>query len=80
MRLSVIATAIGLSIVGISTAQDAQAAIRRPTQIGAQGLGSALQVLAKDRNVQVVYRSELVRDQRTNGAADAPRQRGTLRL
>src|SRR4029077_4414315 len=69
MRLSVIATAICLSIVGISTAQNAQAAMRRPTHIAAQGLARALQIIAKERNVQVVYRSELVRDQQTPGAA-----------
>jgi len=69
MRLSVIATAISLSIVGICTAQNAEAAIRRPTHIAAQGLAPALQLLAKERNVQVVYRSELVRDRRTSGAA-----------
>jgi len=69
MRLSVIAAVVCLSIVGISTGQNAEAAMRRPTHIPAQRLGSALQMLAKERNVQVVYRSELVRDQRTSGAA-----------
>jgi iron complex outermembrane receptor protein len=69
MRLGAFATAICLSIIGISTAQNAEAVMRRPTHIAAQGLAHALQIIAKERNVQVVYRSELVRDQRTSGAA-----------
>jgi iron complex outermembrane receptor protein len=68
MRITVVA-AICLCIVGISTGADAQGAIRKQTNIPAQGLGPALQVLAKDRNLQVVYRSEVIGKLRTEGAA-----------
>ncbi len=68
MRRSVVATAIFLSIVGLSGATEAEAEIRRPTSIPAQGLAPALQFLAKERDIQVVYRSELVGDRRTSGA------------
>ena len=67
MRITVVA-AICLCIVGIASGADAQAAIRKQTNIPAQGLGPALQVLAKDRNLQVVYRSEVIGKLRTGGA------------
>jgi len=69
MRLTVLATAVCLSIVGVAAGAEAEAAIRRPIRIAAQGLAPALQLLAKQRDVQVVYRSELVGDRRTGGAA-----------
>src|SRR5688500_11964261 len=40
---------------------------RVPTDIPAQGLESALQLLAKERSIQVIYRSELVVRRRTSG-------------
>ena len=67
MRMSVVAAAICLSILGISAGADA--ATREPTNIAAQELGSALQTLARERDVQVVYRSELVGEHRTGGAS-----------
>ena len=66
MRITVVA-AMCLCIVGISTGADAEAAIRKQTNIPAQGLGPALQLLAKDRDLQMVYRTELIGDRRTNG-------------
>lgn len=68
MRLGVAATAICLSIVGVALADPATAAIRKPTNIPAQALGSALEELAKERDIQVIYRSEVVFDRRTEGA------------
>ena len=68
MRLGVAATAICLSIVGVALADPAKAAIRKPTNIPAQPLGSALEELAKERDIQVIYRSEVVFDRRTEGA------------
>jgi iron complex outermembrane receptor protein len=68
VRIAIIATAIGLSMVGLAAAGDAQAAISKPTNIPAQGLGPALQTLAKDRDFQVLYRTEVVGDLRTRGA------------
>ena len=68
MRVAVVATAISLCVVGISAASDAEAAIRKPINIPAQGLGSALQALAKDRGFQVVYLTDAVDPLRTQGA------------
>jgi iron complex outermembrane receptor protein len=68
MRLSVVVVAICICVIGISSAADVEAAIRKQTNIPAQGLGPALQDLAKDRNLQVVYRSEVIGKLRTRGA------------
>jgi hypothetical protein len=43
-------------------------ATRQPTNITAQELGAALQTLATERNVQFVYRSEVVGEHRTGRA------------
>jgi iron complex outermembrane recepter protein len=69
MRATVAVAVACLSLVGITSGKDADAAIRRPTNIAPQGLAPALKMLAEERNVQVVYRSELVSDQKTGGAA-----------
>jgi outer membrane receptor protein involved in Fe transport len=53
----------------MSTAAEVKAAVRRTTHISAQGLGPALQELAKDHGFQVLYRTEVVGDARTVGAA-----------
>jgi hypothetical protein len=71
MRVAVIATGIYLSIMGLAIADEAMAAIRKPTEIHAQGLGTALQALAKDRDFQVVCRADLVKDLRTRGISGA---------
>jgi outer membrane receptor protein involved in Fe transport len=69
MRVIVVATAICLSTVGLSAADDARAAIRMPTNIPAQRLGSALETFAQSRDLQVLYFSQTVRDIRTAGAS-----------
>lgn len=69
MRISVVAAAICLSIVGISADTEADAVTRQATNIAAQDLAPALQTLARERDVQVVYRSELVVEHRTRGAS-----------
>jgi iron complex outermembrane recepter protein len=69
MRIAVVATAVSFSILGLATADDASAAIRKPTHIAAQPLGRALKELAQSRGLQVLYFSETVRDLRTQGAA-----------
>jgi hypothetical protein len=66
IRISGVATAICLSILGIAAGADAAA--RQPTNIAAQALGAALQTLARERDVQIIYRSELVVEHRTGGA------------
>src|ERR1700722_20217680 len=68
MRLSIAAAAACLSIVGVATADQAAAAIKKFTDIPAQELGSALQVLAQDRDFQVVYLSDAVDKLKTSGA------------
>ncbi len=68
MRLSVAVAAVCLSIIGLASADDVRAAIRKPTNIPAQSLGTALQQLAKDRNFQIVYVTEEVNSLRTGGA------------
>lgn len=68
MRLSV-AVAVGcLFLTTLSAAELATAAIRKQTNISPQSLGSALQALAKDRELQVLYRTEVVGDRHTSGA------------
>jgi outer membrane receptor protein involved in Fe transport len=55
--------------MSLALAEDVQASIRKPTNIPAQPLGSALASLAKDREFQVLYRTEVVGDTRTSGAS-----------
>lgn len=69
MRLSIAATVACLSIVGLSAADEVKAAIRKDTNISAQGLGPALQLLAKERGFQIVYVSDEVNSLRTQGAS-----------
>lgn len=71
MRLSVCAALLCLAVVGLSFGADADAAIRKTIDIPAQGLGPALNTLAKERNLQVVYRSEIVGSLRTRGVSGA---------
>jgi len=68
MRLSVMAAAICLCIIGLASADDVRASIRRQTNIPAEGLGPALQALAKERNFQIVYVSEEINALHTEGA------------
>lgn len=69
MRLGVATVAICLCVVGISAAQNAAAAMnRRPTNIPAQPLSTALEALAKEHGLQVIYRSEIVQSIQSAGA------------
>ncbi|WP_175597238.1 TonB-dependent receptor [Peristeroidobacter soli] len=49
-----------LSVVGFSFAADSWAEIKRSTHVEAQGLGPALEMLAKEHGFQVLYRTEIV--------------------
>ena len=69
MRLSVAAAVACLILIGLSAADESQAAIKKYTNIPAEDLGLALQTLAKDRGFQVVYVSDEVRSLRTHGAS-----------
>jgi iron complex outermembrane recepter protein len=69
MRLSLVATAVSLSLVALAVAEDARAAVRKRTDIPAQQLERALEALAKDHAFQVIYRSEIVGRRMTGGAS-----------
>jgi iron complex outermembrane receptor protein len=69
MRITVAVAVACFSIVAATTGKDAEATMRIPTNIAAQGLAPALRTLAKERDVQMVYRAELVGDHQTSGAA-----------
>jgi outer membrane receptor protein involved in Fe transport len=68
MRIAVTVAAIGLATFGIANAGPADASIKRFTSIPTQELGSALQILAKERDFQVLYRTEVVGEIRSPGA------------
>jgi iron complex outermembrane receptor protein len=68
MRLSAMIAAVCLVLVGLSTADDVRASVRKITNIPAEGLGPALSTLAKERGFQIVYVSEELNGFRTQGA------------
>ena len=68
MRQGVVATAICMTVAGLSNADEVRASIRKSTNIPAQSLAEALQGLARDRNFQIIYVSEDISDRRTAGA------------
>jgi iron complex outermembrane recepter protein len=67
MRITV-AMAVACLIGGLSVADSAKASIKRYTNIPAQNLGVALQALAEQREVQVIYFSASVDTKSTQGA------------
>lgn len=69
MRITLALAVVCFSLVTATTGKGAQAAIRRPTNIPAQELATALRILVNERDAQLVYRTELVRDHQTGGAA-----------
>jgi len=69
MRMTLALAITCLALGGIAAADDAQASFKRQTNIPPQELAPALQTLAKERDIQVVYRSELVGERHTSGAA-----------
>lgn len=69
MRFSVAVAIACVSIAAFSAADDVNAAIRKNTNIPAQGLGPALQMLAKSRGFQIVYVADEVNSLRTQGAS-----------
>ena len=68
MKIGLIGATLCLCLVGISHAQTAHASIRKTTNIPAEELGAALQTVAKDYDFQILYRTEIVKDLRTQGA------------
>lgn len=60
VRITIVG-ALCLSIVGLCFAGESWATVKHPTHITAQGLGPALEVLAKEHSFQVLYRTEVVK-------------------
>ena len=69
MCLGVVSAAVGLCLAGHSLADDVHTPVKKLTNIPAEGLGDALQALAKERNFQIVYVSEQINGLRTKGAS-----------
>ncbi len=67
--LGVVTAAVSLCFVGRSMADDVHTPIKKQTNIPAEGLGPALQALAKDRHFQIVYVSEQINVLRTKGVS-----------
>jgi len=68
MRISVAAACLSFCLIGFSVGGEALAAVRKETNIPAEGLGPALNALAKDRHFQIVYVTEEIANVRTEGA------------
>jgi iron complex outermembrane receptor protein len=68
MRSGALVVAVCLSIVGVSEADDARAALRKQTNIPAEPLGLALEALANEHDLQVIYQSEVVGGRQSAGA------------
>jgi iron complex outermembrane recepter protein len=68
MRIA-LAVAIALGLGSIVVADPSVAAVRKQTNIPAQGLGPALKEFAASRDLNVLYLSNTVRDLQTSGAA-----------
>lgn len=69
VRPAVLATVVSLSIISLAVADEVRAAARKPTDIPAQHLGTALNSLAADFELQVLYRSEVVGTLQTEGVS-----------
>jgi iron complex outermembrane receptor protein len=68
MRLSIAVGVACLTFIGLCSAAGSWAAITRETNIPAQGLGPALEMLAREFDVQIVFVSEDINHLRTQGA------------
>lgn len=69
MLVKALVMASCLLVASVCQAVEAAQVTRLETSIGPQDLSLALQALAKDRNIQLIYRSELVSDLRTEGVS-----------
>lgn len=69
MRATVLATAVYSILANLATAGEVGAAIKRTTDIPPQELAPALQRLVAERDIQLVYRADLIRGRKTNGAS-----------
>ena len=69
MRWLLRAVVIVTLLAGFAANAEVASSLRKPTHIAAQELGSALQLLARERDFQIVYASELIGHVRTEGAS-----------
>jgi iron complex outermembrane receptor protein len=67
MRWSIALALCGLCSLSLA-ADPAHASIKKDTRIPSEGLGVALETLARDYDFQVLYRTEIVKDLKTHGA------------
>jgi len=79
MRISLVAAAVSLVLVGLAQAQHAQAAMRMPTGIAPQPLRTALQKFSAERDLQLIFRTDVVGDITTRGAKGDLTAEETLR-
>ena len=68
MKVSVLAALTSCILLTTGLASPSDASIRKTTNIPAEPLSEALRTLAKDRQFEILYRAEVVRDVRTAGA------------
>ena len=71
MRITLAVAVTCLTLGSLAAAGDATAAIRKSTDIPAQGLGPALTKLAKEFDFQVLYRTEIVTNLKSQPAVGA---------
>jgi iron complex outermembrane receptor protein len=69
MRLGVLATAVSLCLIGLCSAQNSHAAIRKDLNIPSEPLSPALQTVATAYELQVLYPTRVAEDLKTHGAA-----------
>lgn len=69
MRTAIAATSLCLSLSGRSEADPVGGASRQDTRIPAEALSTALLTLEQDRNVEIIFLAEDVRNVRTKGAS-----------
>lgn len=68
MKVFVLAALASCLLLTTGLAAPADASMRKATNIPAESLSDALRTLAKDRQFEILYRAEVVRDVRTGGA------------
>lgn len=74
MRYAIAAAAISLCLIGLSHANEAAARLRKPTDIPAQTLRVALQTLSKERDLQFIFRADVI------GSIQTPHVSGDLTI
>lgn len=67
MRLLVLSATVCAATVALGATSSAEAMLRKLTNVPAEDLGLALQTVAKERGLQFVYRTDLVKGVRTHG-------------